>query len=197
MNIDIREEMKENDGKEMMSCSSSPVKIRKSLMCPNCFRIKDVIISTYCHVKLENYNHAEGGLIIEDLDITPQFDSFHVISGYCNNCGSYIKDFAQIDYSISDIIRSLNLAGYITKFCCEGHIIPDGSISMPYIVFYGEYSEEDLNLPDSWKIDHQFNEGNPYPDIVTRIEPANKERMQFDFVWNELNQWLLEKKTNT
>lgn len=83
-----------------------------SLMCPHCYNITEVSINNDIHSSVTNFEKSR----IETNVCISYF------SDKCDNCGIENIDYIEIDASISDIISKLNKKGYITRFCCEGHI---------------------------------------------------------------------------
>jgi len=67
-------------------------------------------------------------------------------------CKCNSMDYAEIDNKIYPAIKELNLLGYRTIFCCEGHI-DNGSIQA-YIYFAGDKNEQWFEeLPEGWQYD--------------------------------------------
>ena len=86
----------------------------------------------------------------------------------------------EIDENIAYIIQELNLKGYKTMFCCEGHVENDDVLTLPYIVF--ENGIELPSCPDGWYVlifNEWYNEDdnvlsghweNIYPDKLSKLD---------------------------
>lgn len=129
---------KEND-------SRSTMKIQYiGLMCNECLRVTKPF-REYSHIQLTNCG-------IQDI-LTYTTEYF----GMCPFCG---KDtaFNVIDANMAKIIDTLNLKGYFTSNCCEGHyenLIDDENdrnVAWAYIQFKDTMEDvfKEYPLPESW-----------------------------------------------
>ena len=111
-----------------------------------------------------------------DYKITvPFIDEFNfdtVFNFECPCCKHMVKGI-ELDPNIAKDIRRLNIKGYKTKFCCEGHVSNKEDKynrgNDPYIFFEdGIIIPEDI-LPESWYIDNIYNEdGNKVDHFIIR-----------------------------
>lgn len=86
-----------------------------------------------------------------------------------------IEQFVEIDDRIYKAIRNLNLLGYKTKFCCEGHT-DNGSIQA-YIFFDWDKGQQMFEtLPEGWLFDsYSYRKVKHYKyNIIRSIIPNNR-----------------------
>ena len=124
-------------------------------MCPHCYNIIYMNGKTYSSISSSN---------IDDfyLNINLTF-----MCPFCENRVAGIE----LDPNIADDIGILNKKGYITKYCCEGHISDHQYISAPYIYFNNTHDDIAKNLPKTWYVD---NDG--YDGFVIRADINNSKK---------------------
>lgn len=84
-------------------------------------------------------------------------------------------NYAEIDNKIYPAIKELNLLGYRTIFCCEGHT--DNGTIQAYIYFAGDKSEQWFDtLPDGWQYDsYTYRKAKHYKyNIIRSIIPDGR-----------------------
>lgn len=93
-----------------------------------------------------------------------------------NECKCKVVDnFVNIDDRIYEAIRNLNLLGYKTKFCCEGHT-DNGSIQA-YVFFDWDKGQQMFDsLPEGWRFDsYSYRKIKHYKyNIIRSIIPNNR-----------------------
>ena len=117
------------------------------VMCPDCYQLYEIRIM---------YNMVYDDSEIGYLDSTIKYN------GECR-CG-YYGPLIELDVNIAKTIQILNLKGYHTKFCCEGHLSYDDDeqkeiVAGPYIYFEDSVSKDILTkypLPNSWVVDDDY-----------------------------------------
>lgn len=152
-----------------------------SLMCPRCFNYETIKIHYNVDIEYENEKYVgdEGDEYEEGLILAITERRFKIAE--CKICGLRDYDAIEMDPNMAKVIRILNLKGYRTNFCCEGH----GSYE-PYIYFHSKGNvKTDLvdfslyKLPLSWYLDlEDFRAGRiiirsdvtQYPDCIKDIE---------------------------
>jgi hypothetical protein len=108
----------------------------------------------------------------------------------CNICfkkncgethGNLIKDRVEIDDDILETIRKLNEKGYVTEYCCAGHVSEE-DISPEIYIYFSAYARKEKNkilgesrvpigqittIPNGdWIMErHRTNVGDPYTII--------------------------------
>ena len=130
------------------------------LMCPECFKINTVKLrglsddKTTCLKFIRNLIYDENSL----------FYSYTKCD--CCNITMFI-----IDNTISHIIQMLNIKGYLTSFCCEGH----GRKSKPYISFKtGVVTKDEIleyigDAGDMWCVEEHTRDWETAPHTVIRV----------------------------
>ena len=125
----------------------------------------------------------------------------------CSSCWEEdcVCDYEQyifIDKNIADIILLLNLKGYGTKFCCEGHILPEeelpgSGIMQIYIMFNKRYDmiPEGFTYPKnkngtdiSRKILYKYSKGVLKARIDGKYIPYDLEQDKFEHI-EKLREW--------
>lgn len=114
-------------------------------MCPHCYNIIYINGKTYSSI-------STSSSIIDNfyLDINLIF--------MCSFCENRVNGI-ELDPNIADDISILNKKGYITKYCCEGHISDHQYISAPYIYFNNMHCDIAKNLPKTWYVDNDGYDG--------------------------------------
>lgn len=108
-------------------------------LCPNCFEDTNIVIANDPTVL---FNEIED-IIVDDnkaSDIEGITDLYLTINGTCKCCG-YSGTFIDIDSGMVEIIQELNKKGYMTTFCCEGHIKDEFNYDKAY-VYFNVYSDD-------------------------------------------------------
>lgn len=117
-----------------------------AFMCPICYNI------IYINGK---YDYKVTVPFIDEFN----FDT--IFNFKCPCCENIVKGI-ELDPNIAKDISRLNKKGYITKFCCEGHISKkeDRGSSDPYIFFENGIKISEDILPKSWYIDNNIYDEN-------------------------------------
>lgn len=119
--------------------SKGPISVidKLAFMCTHCFNV--------CTINVPEIEYDSNQMRFESY--SNRFKPKH-----CSCCGMR-NSMIYIDKDIVRHIQSLNKKGYITTFCCAGHL--NGSYATEaYIVFNNHNCYIDLDtLPDSWYFD--------------------------------------------
>ena len=97
------------------------------------------------------------------------------------DCKCNSMDYAEIDDKIYPAIKELNLLGYKTVFCCEGHT-DNGSIQA-YISFAGNKDEQWFDiLPDGWQYDsYSYRKVKHYKyNIIRSVIPKKETKLTIE-----------------
>lgn len=117
---------------EFMSLNQSTISFL-DFMCRHCFHVESI------RIKDTSYDFGAKNKL-ETLTDVYKPDA-------CPCCGMH-KSMAYVDHRISPMIQSLSKKGYLTAFCCEGHV-HNGNISKMYITF-SKYAKAFSSLPEKW-----------------------------------------------
>lgn len=158
------------------------------------------------------YVANDGGYIIKDR----VFINRHDISG----CPQFVfpTDCFECDDTIAPAITELLQKGYITKYCCAGHIAPNidndaidindieiidnANVSIPYIMFHESITKNMITpLPEHWKFSQDgFEDGRLVIDAKIDTDRYAKhydffgyQRLLIDLC-EELYQWACQLK---
>lgn len=114
-------------------------------MCPLCYKI------VYINGKY-------------DYNINTNIEEFNFYTEFIYNCPccDHTVKGIELDPNIAESISELNRKGYITEFCCEGHISKKNYQDPPYISFSTYYNSIKNLLPKSWYIDEDYNMANMF-----------------------------------
>lgn len=126
-----------------------------TLMCPCCFRLQTHRYDQHISTKIDAltffdpYDENKH----EKQNIIPATPTHYYVCE-CEFCGTKSIYFNQIDNAIASSISILNLKGFHTSYCCQGHIRKDGRIDNAYISFKNKLILPYLkHLPLGWEID--------------------------------------------
>lgn len=117
---------------EFMSLNQSTISFL-DFMCRHCFHVESI------RIKDTSYDFGPTKKLERLTDVYKP--------NVCPCCGMH-KSMVYVDHRISPMIQSLNKKGYLTAFCCEGHV-HNGKISKMYITF-SKYTKSLRTLPGNW-----------------------------------------------
>ena len=95
----------------------------------------------------------------------------------CKTANNSIMQYVEIDDRIYPAIRNLNLLGYQTSFCCEGHTDERHTIQA-YITFVCDKSEKMFEvLPEGWQYEsYNYRKVKHYKyNIIRSIIPDSRQ----------------------
>jgi hypothetical protein len=148
-----------------------------ALMCPECFHVvyKKVSSSSVTQIKTKELLSCPDDY---DYGMYSHTSFYTCECEFCKESQSLI----QLDPNIAKAISILNLKGYKTKFCCEGHPAQENVPDVAYIYFsdWILMSKFIDDLPFGWYLDmetyrneHEFiirAEYQPYMDYIYELE---------------------------
>lgn len=98
------------------------IKQTKVLMCPCCFRLRTINISSVISSSSLDINKTEDAAI--DISIVDK----------CDECGEEVVE-ATLDLNIAEIVQMFNKKGYSTIFSCGSHLFENSEDNHIYIAF--------------------------------------------------------------